>query len=277
MKKMPLIIITGTPTSGKSTRALELRKYFIEICEKKVDIISEIQIITKSGYNKNILYADSKKEKAIRNDIRSSTQHLLNKNDILIIDGSNYIKGYRYELYCLSKSLKTPQCTIYCEVPTEHSWLLNEQKPDDDKYSREIFDSLITRYEPPDSKNRWDAPLFSVTLHDKLPLDDIYKSLYLVKPPKPNMSTEPVPLLSTNTLFQLNKITQEIIDEILEAEALGITSNIKLKRFNLFVERGASASQLSRLKQSFLSCSKMLQMNTEEIPFLFVKFLNQYL
>lgn len=46
----------------------------------------------------------------------------------------------------------------------------------------------------PDNKNRWDSPLFSVTQDDKLQLDDIYHSLYLVKPPKPNMSTQTVSL-----------------------------------------------------------------------------------
>lgn len=92
-------------------------------------------------------HIDSKKEKAIRNDIRSSIQHQLNAKDILIIDGSNYIKGYRYELYCLSKSYKTPQCTIYCDLPVEHAWLLNEQRPDVNQYSRETFDALVMRYD----------------------------------------------------------------------------------------------------------------------------------
>lgn len=88
---------------------------------------------------------DSKKEKAIRGDMRSSLQHQLNSKDILIIDGSNYIKGYRYELYCLSKSYKTPQCTVHCDIPVEHAWLLNAQRPEDDGYSREIFDALVMR------------------------------------------------------------------------------------------------------------------------------------
>ncbi|XP_008560096.1 protein KTI12 homolog [Microplitis demolitor] len=271
---MPLIIITGLPNSGKTTRGIELKNYFENVHNKKVEIISELQTIVKAGYDKNTFYADSKKEKAIRNDIRSSTQHQLNSKDILIIDGSNYIKGYRYELYCLSKSFKTPQCTIYCDIPVERAWLLNQQRPDSDKYSQEIFDALVMRYEMPDNKNRWDSPLFSVTQDDKLQLDDIYHSLYLVKPPKPNMSTQTPQVSSTNYLYELDRISQEIINEIIEAEKLGITNDIKLSRHNLSVDRGANAAQLNRLRRHFLAYSKMLHVEVNQIPLLFVKYLN---
>ncbi|CAG5092961.1 Similar to kti12: Protein KTI12 homolog (Xenopus laevis) [Cotesia congregata] len=271
---MPLIILTGLPNSGKTTRATELKNYFESVQNKKVEIISEVQAIVKAGYDKNTFYADSKKEKAVRNNIRSSTQHLLNSNDILILDGSNYIKGYRYELYCLSKSFKTPQCTVYCDIPVERAWLLNEQRPDCDKYSQEIFDALVMRYEMPDSKNRWDSPLFSVTQEDKLQLEEIYNSLYLVKPPKPNMSTQIPQVSSTNYLYELDRISQEIINEIINAEKLGITSDIKLSRYNLSVDQGTNAGQLNRLRRQFLTYSKMHHVEVDQIPLLFVKYLN---
>lgn len=54
---MPLIIVTGVPCSGKSTRTTELKEYFEKEYGKKVEIISEIQTIVKAGYNKNIFYA----------------------------------------------------------------------------------------------------------------------------------------------------------------------------------------------------------------------------
>lgn len=89
--------------------------------------------------------SDSKNEKCIRSDVKSMAQRILNPNDVLIIDGSNYIKGYRYEIYCMSKLYKTPQCTIHCDIPIEHAWLWNEKRPISEQYNREIFDALVMR------------------------------------------------------------------------------------------------------------------------------------
>lgn len=100
-------------------------------------------------YEQNLIFPcwflDSKKEKAVRADIKSSAQRLLNVKDVLIIDGSNYIKGCRYEIYCMSKLYKTPQCTVHCELPIEQAWLWNENRDSSVKYSREIFDALVMR------------------------------------------------------------------------------------------------------------------------------------
>lgn len=54
---MPLIIITGLPNSGKTTRGIELKNYFENVHNKKVEIISELQTIVKAGYDKNTFYA----------------------------------------------------------------------------------------------------------------------------------------------------------------------------------------------------------------------------
>lgn len=171
---MPLIIITGIPCSGKTTRTSELKEYFINK-GKNVEVINEIDIVTKRGFDRNKFYAgqilfyfatyfnfsflkqniqiiftlltfiDSKNEKSVRSDIKSMIQRMLNTNDILIIDGSNYIKGYRYEIYCITKLYKTPQCIIFCDIPIEHAWLWNERRSEYEKYNREIFDALVMR------------------------------------------------------------------------------------------------------------------------------------
>lgn len=54
---MPLIIITGTPCSGKTTRANELKEFFETKKGKKVEIISEEEAITKANFDKNAFYA----------------------------------------------------------------------------------------------------------------------------------------------------------------------------------------------------------------------------
>ena len=44
---------------------------------------------------KNEVFNDSKIEKLVRGSIKSEVIRLLNQDDIVIIDGLNYIKGYR--------------------------------------------------------------------------------------------------------------------------------------------------------------------------------------
>ena len=51
------------------------------------------------------------------------------------------------------------------------------------------LNGLIMRFEPPDLRNRWDAPLFVVHPQDELPCEQIYDALYHKKAPPPNHST----------------------------------------------------------------------------------------
>lgn len=103
---MPLIIIVGCPSSGKSTRAEELKTFFETEKQKVVHVISENEIVKSSGISKNDVYESSPKEKLIRADLKSNSLRKLNRNDLVIMDGGNYIKGYRYELYCATKSAR---------------------------------------------------------------------------------------------------------------------------------------------------------------------------
>lgn len=53
---MPLIVITGVPSSGKTTRTVELQNYFINR-GRTVHIVSEAEQVTKAGFNKTICYS----------------------------------------------------------------------------------------------------------------------------------------------------------------------------------------------------------------------------
>lgn len=90
---MPLIIICGTPVSGKTTRANELKEYFVNNHNKNVEIVSEDEAIVKLGYEKNTTYLDSQKEKRIRGYLKSEVLKFIGKDNVVILDGSNYIKG----------------------------------------------------------------------------------------------------------------------------------------------------------------------------------------
>jgi len=48
------------------------------------------------------------------------------------------------------------------------------------------------RFEAPDSRNRWDSPVFTVNASDSVPFDQVHDMLYHRQPPPPNLSTLPV-------------------------------------------------------------------------------------
>lgn len=89
---MPLIILTGYPSSGKTRRSQELAEYF-KGRGKTVHVVSENLAIPKAGFPKNEYFADSQKEKVVRSDLKSETIRLLTKDNVVILDGANYIKG----------------------------------------------------------------------------------------------------------------------------------------------------------------------------------------
>lgn len=90
---MPLIIVCGTPVTGKTTRATELKQFFENVHKKQVEIVSEDEAIVKLGYEKTSTYLDSQKEKRVRGYLKSEVIRLIGKDNVVILDGSNYIKG----------------------------------------------------------------------------------------------------------------------------------------------------------------------------------------
>lgn len=203
---MPLIIICGLPSSGKSTRSKELKEYF-EGTGKKVHLVSENFIVPKTCHQKNDYFADSQKEKMCRADLKSEALRLLTPSNVVILDAGNYIKGYRYELYCASKETRNNKSTLFCGITQEQAWDFNQkrtvttqdlevevEKLDNSHvaYTKEIFDLVCQRFEEPQSNNRWDSPLFVCFPGEKLDLEGIDAAIFSKKPPKPNQSTQSV-------------------------------------------------------------------------------------
>ncbi|EFX81646.1 hypothetical protein DAPPUDRAFT_196010 [Daphnia pulex] len=251
---MPLILLTGFPSSGKTTRAQQLKEYFSTVVGKNVVLLSENDVVK----NKQI-YSDASKEKELRSTLKSEMQRLISQDDILILDGGNYIKGYRYELYCSTKSNKTTQCTLHIDTSSEKAWGQNMKREETCQYSQEIFDALVMRYETPDGRNRWDAPLFTIQPEDELPFESIAAALYERKAPTPNQSTQSLPLTSTNFLYELDCVTQEIVNRVVEAQKtcmVGDEVSIPNSNEKFLLKRRYQLSELSRIRRQFISFAK---------------------
>ncbi|XP_057204569.1 protein KTI12 homolog [Triplophysa rosa] len=219
---MPLVVLCGYPCSGKTRRAHELRDYLTQNTERKVHVVGdEIQ-----GIDKNSVYSDSQKEKNLRGALRAEVERKVNRDDVVILDSLNYIKGYRYELFCLIKHTQTPHCLVYCLTSAEVSSECNKAREADSQYTQEILDGLVLRFEAPDSRNRWDSPLFTIQKEDALPFEAICDALFKRKAPPPNQSTQSQPLSSTNFLYELDKVTQDILMALLDSQKTSVPGDL---------------------------------------------------
>ncbi|XP_075225324.1 protein KTI12 homolog [Lycorma delicatula] len=280
---MPFIIITGIPCSGKSKRAEELRLGLKKDNETEVHIVSENEVIKSSGVHKNIIYSNSQKEKEIRGILKSEALRLLGSGSTVILDAGNYIKGYRYELYCATKGIQTTQVTVECCINENEAWSWNETRSEEDCYSKEIFDALVMRYETPNSQNRWDFPLVTLLPTDVCPVEKISTLLYERKPPPPNMSTQSLPASSTTFVYDLDKVTKDLISSVFAARKLGFEGDgVKLSGFSDITldhfQSHQTPAQLARMRRQFLQYTKLnpppANSSSDKIAQLFVQFIN---
>ncbi|XP_021354566.1 protein KTI12 homolog [Mizuhopecten yessoensis] len=272
---MPCIVVCGFPCSGKSTRTEEIKQYLETQCKRSVTVISDHSI----GVDRNLVYADSKQEKETRGTLKSAVQRHIGKEDVVILDSLNYIKGFRYELYCITKACQTPQCTVFCDSNREMVSLSNQERPLEERYTQEILDALVMRFEPPNSNQRWDSPLFTVQRGDRLSGEQIVDALLNRKPPPPNMATQNQPLSSTNFLYELDKITQDAVGVIMAGQKTcvpGDEISIPGAKEKITVLRPLTLGELQRHRRQFIVYTKMHPVNdVNTLCNMFVQYLNK--
>lgn len=174
---MPCLIVTGYPSAGKTTLSHLLKERALLRRE-----IGTVQIVNEESacpdYSKNECYSNSLREKQTRAAIKSSFDRAVgitktqNKSNIdgsgstsktlIILDSLNYIKGFRYELHCISKAAGEKHGILWVlnSMETVEQW--NKLRSEEKAYQPALLKELIQRYEPPDERNRWDKPLYCV-------------------------------------------------------------------------------------------------------------------
>jgi protein KTI12 len=172
---MPSLILTGHPSAGKSTFAELLAAR--ALAHKSSLIKSTIIINEESARPDKTLrkcYADSTEEKLTRGALKSEFDKFVkDPTKLVILDSMNYIKGFRYELHCISKSAGQKHGVVWTLNREDVAKKWNEKRSKDSTkedyfYTQEMMDELMARYEPPDQRNRWDRPLYRVDVHATL-------------------------------------------------------------------------------------------------------------
>ncbi|XP_056671116.1 protein KTI12 homolog [Monodelphis domestica] len=358
---MPLVVLCGLPDSGRSRRADELRTA-LEAEGRPVTVVRDADVLGPDGPAALLeAYTDPSREKALRAALKASVERGLGPRSVVLLDSLNYIKGFRYELYCLARAARTPLCLLYTLRPqpralgsgdsspaqarsptlswrpgaaaldsleesldqgpepqtkgveatqrrkalgpeerlghgvvgdgTADVWELeqiggpgtpepgSQEAAPDPCFPPELLDALAQRFEAPDSRNRWDRPLFTVVgLEDPLPLAQIRAALFESQVPAPHQATQSQPLSSTNFLHQLDQVTSQVLAALIEAQKTAVPGDwltMPGTTERLLFTRPLSMAELSRLRRQFISYTKM-HPNKENLPQLANMFL-QYL
>ncbi|KAL7626893.1 kti12, chromatin associated [Parahypoxylon ruwenzoriense] len=289
---MPLIIITGFPTSGKTTRAKQLHGYLSDRIQGvsiptgdgkstspkyRLHLISDQTLsIPRTAYDLSAVPAHARSANAREKDARASTygaiKRVLSDRDIVVLDGLNYIKGWRYQLFCEAKAVRTPSCVLQIGCSRERAREINEERrrrrqdkgsnggggsgrcegdgrgeekekdedEDEEAYEPENWENLVFRYEEPNAMTRWDSPLFTLIWEDsKEQTRQVFDSIWDAiagearKPVKPNQATVQ---RSRDTggdyLYVLDRETQDIVKRILDQQGDSGGDGIKISRGN---------------------------------------------
>ncbi|RDW67332.1 putative RNA polymerase II Elongator complex associated protein Kti12 [Aspergillus mulundensis] len=230
---MPLIILTGYPCSGLTHRAHQLAKGLEETQSQlfangtippskskyKIHVVSTHDNV---NYPRTV-YDTARTEKEARGLAYTRAKRMLGRDSFVILDGMNYIKGYRYQLWCESKALGTTCCVVHVGTPIDQCVANNEARiqrknemssqptgstnenenpasesnpspepttspktiEESDPYPPDLLNNLIFRYEEPSMHSRWDKPLFTVPWSDaEPPIADIWTALTGVAHPE---------------------------------------------------------------------------------------------
>lgn len=213
------------------------------------------------------LYRSANEEKKTRARLRAVTERALNGRTIVICDSLNYIKGFRYEMYCVAKTTGTRYCVVFCDQPAEASkkWDAERGERGEDCYGAELCDALIRRFETPVERNRWDSPLHRINITDEgweASLEAarnsvLRSSMKLV----PTMATRIPEKLGADVLGLLDRLTREaetaIIEELQAGKGIGQKIQVPGGTKVLRLERKPRVAELRNMRRSYLGLARM--------------------
>ncbi|ESR51195.1 hypothetical protein CICLE_v10032231mg [Citrus x clementina] len=196
-------------------------------------------------------------------------------------------------------------CVLYCDLEEDHcrKWNKERHEKGEAAYDDKIFEDLVRRFEKPDRRNRWDSPLFELCPYK----DGIENSsaaildavAYLtkkvdsksrdVKILQPTIATQNTRVSEANSLYELDRATQEVINAVVEAQskALGGPMNgISLGQGlpNISISRSVGLPELRRLRRTFIKLTGQTSLSGPPPPSdadsakrMFVDYLNREL
>lgn len=286
-----LILISGYPSSGKTHRAHQLIQDFTRRISDSADPhIARLKVHHVHdgtlGLSRDV-YASAGPEKDARAAFSSAVNRLLAPDALVLADGPNYIKGFRYQLYCDAKAAHTPSCVVHVGTPVATCRRINDAAlaAGSGAYQPDVFDNLVFRYEEPNGMNRWDAPLFTLPFDDPDPPCDAIWAALVGSPGKPrlvvpNAATVLKPASEQDYLYELDRSTTDVIAAITvwQQDHSGEGgASVKVPGTENTIElplTAPSLPQLQRLRRQFIQLNRNHTLSKTRVRALFVDYLN---
>ena len=171
---------------------------------------------------------------------------------------------------------------MHCDVPIKTSAEWNAAREPSAAYSQTVFDDLASRFERPDSRNRWDKPLYTINTAAEdldIQINDILVSVTTAGNAAGNRqqassSSDLVPtsatsnpaLSATNLLHEVDKAAQEVITAVNDAQssaAGGPAGQVTLGPGvqPLVLQEVVSMPELRRHKRAFIKLATQISNN----------------
>ncbi|KAJ7733753.1 chromatin associated protein KTI12, partial [Mycena maculata] len=259
---MALVTFAGYPASGKSTRVAQLTSQLAQL------LPTNLTLVTVSDESLNIspsVYDDSRYEKPARGALLTAIQRLMAQDTVLIVDAPNYIKGFRYQIYCAAREMKLRVCTVYVVATPELCRERNASRTDGRAYAPETLENLLVRFEEPSSMVRWDSPLFTVPWTEPdVPAAQIAQAITSGSIKPPNSGTLSAAKAPSDALHVLEQTSIAMVSAIMDAQAttqgsgglvtLPLSTSVKVEI--TLPPRNLTLSELQRLKRQFVTVHK---------------------
>lgn len=238
-------------------------------------------------------------EKDARAAVYGAVKRVLSDRDFVILDGLNYIKGWRYQLHCEAKAVRTPSCILQIGCPPDTARRVNQERLRDgpgEAYDPPNWDNLVFRYEEPNPMTRWDSPLFALVWDDdaaqtRTTFDAMWEALAGDgrRVVRPNQATAPRGRgADGDYLYVLERETQDVVKRILDrqADAAQVTvpwAGAGAGELVVVLPPGKSVGlpQLQRLRRAFVGLNRggvglesVGNMTPEGLREMFVRYLN---
>lgn len=283
---MPLVILCGLPSAGKTTWAKKIQ----QLLEAK---INNAKTEKSPGYNYTVVYhsddtlsiphstyKESNLEKNARGTQMTAVKRDISRSNIVLLDSMAYIKGFRYQLYCEAKGAVTPHCVVHVMNLVDKCIEWNAKRTD--PWDENVIRELEMRFEEPNPDTRWDSPLFLIVSdNDEVPIDEMWDALVLKKAPPPNTATVMKPASANNYLQELDKKTQDVIAKIILHQQVSAGGDVVIDAGqNIVVSMPAtsvSIAQLQRIRRTFVGLNRMRNLDSDRITPVFVDYVDRSL
>ena len=212
-----LIILSGLPSSGKSTLAREIAT-ILELDLSMKTIIIESDAIRNMIPSYREQRFNPEHEPVIRSAMFALIRLFLQQDYLVINDDMNYYKSMRHDLRELAIRMAIPFVIIYISTPREIALSWNEKRglP----IPQEVIEDAFNKFDIPGKDYEWDVPILTADLSKVTPENTAKETVILIREllSKPSISkirTVAQPSEEDRYKEAIDQLTRKIISEII--------------------------------------------------------------